>query len=305
MNASDSFRRYGWFTLIFCVFVILWGAFVRASGSGAGCGAHWPLCNGDIVPVAPSLKTSIEYIHRVTSGLSLLLVIALYIWAKKLFAKGTIARRAAFFSLVAIFIEAAIGAALVLLHLVEHDQSLDRAISIALHLVNTLFLLAVLLATIFFARSPDLKIIWSKAEKNRAYLLILGFAFLGALGALTALGDTLFRPASLAAGWEAHSAAHSHFLEKIRIIHPLLAVFWSTAVVIWAVGWKAKLPQYWPEWRRLLILIGINILAGIANILLLAPVWLQIVHLLIANLIWLQFMQSVLCAAAYYPAKQK
>ena len=69
--------RFAWLVLAWNVVVILWGAFVRATGSGAGCGAHWPLCNGELVPRAPALETMIEFTHRATSGLALLLVLAL------------------------------------------------------------------------------------------------------------------------------------------------------------------------------------------------------------------------------------
>ena len=78
------------------VAVILWGAFVRASGSGAGCGAHWPLCNGEVVPRAPALETMIEFTHRATSGIALLLVFALCLWVFREKPKGHPARCAAF-----------------------------------------------------------------------------------------------------------------------------------------------------------------------------------------------------------------
>ncbi len=48
------FSRYAWGVLLWNVLVALWGAYVRATGSGAGCGSHWPTCNGEILPRAPA-----------------------------------------------------------------------------------------------------------------------------------------------------------------------------------------------------------------------------------------------------------
>src|SRR5689334_1905422 len=66
-----SLSRFAWFVVAYNVAVVVWGAYVRATGSGAGCGSHWPLCNGEFLPSAPQTKTAIEFTHRVTSGLSL------------------------------------------------------------------------------------------------------------------------------------------------------------------------------------------------------------------------------------------
>jgi heme A synthase len=95
--------------------VILWGAFVRATGSGAGCGSHWPLCNGELVPRAPQVETVIEFIHRATSGLAFLLVLGLFVLAWRVYPKGDLVRRAAALSFLFIVTEALVGAGLVLL----------------------------------------------------------------------------------------------------------------------------------------------------------------------------------------------
>src|SRR5690348_3617167 len=92
-QSPRAFRLYASFTLAAVLGVILWGAYVRATGAGAGCGQHWPVCNGTVIPRAPSTQTLIEYTHRVTSGLSLLLVIGLYVWARLAHAKGHTVRR--------------------------------------------------------------------------------------------------------------------------------------------------------------------------------------------------------------------
>ena len=136
--------RYCRFLLAYNLAVIVWGAYVRASGSGAGCGSHWPSCNGEVVPLRPSAATLVEYSHRVSSGLVLVLVAALVVWAFRAAPKGHPVRRGAVLSLIFTLSEAAVGAGLVLFKLVAHDESLARALAISTHLLNTLLLLAAL-----------------------------------------------------------------------------------------------------------------------------------------------------------------
>ena len=201
MCSSDLFRKYSLFSLALTVLVIVWGAYVRASGSGAGCGSHWPLCNGQIIPSTEREKTLIEFSHRLSSGILLILVVGLFLWAMRIFPKRTFAFKAAFFSLIAILMEALIGALLVLLRLVEQDQSVLRVFSISLHLVNTLFLLAALACTAFGSTRENARWRWpDRKEAWKPRTLLLGFVVLGALGAVAALGDTLFPPNSLKSG---------------------------------------------------------------------------------------------------------
>src|SRR6187431_2331429 len=122
--AADQVRRFvrfAWLTLGITVVVIVWGAVVRATSSGAGCGSHWPLCNGQVMPRAPTTATLIELTHRVTSGLALVMVVVLVVWCRRLLPPGHPARRAAFASLVLVLVEAAVGAGLVLFELVGSD----------------------------------------------------------------------------------------------------------------------------------------------------------------------------------------
>src|ERR1700682_2434048 len=109
------FARYAWAVVAYNVAVVLWGAYVRATGSGAGCGNHWPLCNGAALPVSPSLGTIIEFTHRATSGIDLALVALLVVWAFRAFARGHPVRLGATLSAIFLMSEALLGAALVLL----------------------------------------------------------------------------------------------------------------------------------------------------------------------------------------------
>src|SRR3990172_3015404 len=139
--------KYAWGVLAYNVAVILWGAYVRATGSGAGCGQHWPLCNGAVIPRSPEIETLVEFSHRMSSGAALLLVAGLVVWAFRAYQTGHAVRRGAAFSGGLIVVEALLGAGLVLLELVDQNASVDRAIAVSLHLVNTFLLLAALTLT--------------------------------------------------------------------------------------------------------------------------------------------------------------
>jgi len=150
-GSLTRFAKFAWFTLGFNVLVILWGALVRATGSGAGCGRHWPDCRGALVPLSPTVETLIEFAHRATSGLALLLVSILVLRAVRAFPRGAPVRAGAWASLAFILVEALIGAGLVLFELVGENSSAARAVVIALHLVNTLLLLGALALTAWWA----------------------------------------------------------------------------------------------------------------------------------------------------------
>jgi len=150
-TASPRLARLAGITRVVNLLVILWGAWVRASGSGAGCGNHWPLCNGEVIPLSPSMETLTELTHRLTSGLALLLVLAMLVLARRDFAPRHRVRRAAVAALVLIVVEALIGAGLVKFELVGDNDSMHRALTLGAHLVNTQFLLAAIALTGWWA----------------------------------------------------------------------------------------------------------------------------------------------------------
>jgi cytochrome c oxidase assembly protein subunit 15 len=291
-----NFRRFNLANLIYTLLVIGWGAYVRASGSGAGCGAHWPLCNGEILPVSHGLQTVIEFLHRITSGLSLVLVVFGFLWAFKIGQKNSPIRKAALLTVIAIFLEAAIGAGLVLLRLVEFDQSAARAISISLHLVNTLFLLATLTTLTwksFDSKSYEAQTGFKLFPRDPFFLTTLSiFVALGIAGAVTALGDTLFPTQTLTQGMQQDLATGAHFLLKLRVIHPILATLW----VMLAFGWSRKLerPELLSVRALFLLAVTTQFVLGFVNWMLMAPVPLQLVHLLVADLVFISFWLSAL-----------
>ena len=284
--------RFAWGVLAYNLAVILWGAYVRASGSGAGCGAHWPLCNGEVIPRSPTIHTLIEYSHRLTSGLALLGVVALLVWTWRACDRGHPARRGAVLSLIFILTEAAVGAGLVLFELVADNATMARAMFMAAHLLNTFLLVAVLTLTAWWisggsaitvGRRRGIAMVWAA--------LAAGVLLSGVSGAVAALGDTLYPAASHAEGFSATLSPTSHLLLRLRALHPVIAV--ATGALLMLVA--PRLPQSDDErghqlGRAVLLLAAVQLLGGLLNLILLAPVWMQIVHLLIADLLWIAFV---------------
>lgn len=272
------FRSYAWGSLALTVAVIAGGAVVRATGSGAGCGSSWPRCDGDLVPFSAGTETMIEFAHRATSGLAFIAVALLAWWARRLWPRRHAVRRAAAAALAFMVGEVLIGALLVTREWVGDDASVARAVVDGAHLVNTLFLLGALTLVAWWARSdgePMLR--WAPVSRR----LSIGLGLLlvvAAAGALTALGDTLFPDAGVAADFD----NSSHFLVRLRIIHPVLAV--ATAAYLVAV---LRPLAHRPAARAAGILVIGQIGLGVINFALGAPLWLQVAHLLVADMIWI------------------
>ena len=286
----DRLARYAWLVLACNVGVILWGAVVRATGSGAGCGSHWPLCNGEVLPRAPAFETLVEYSHRVTSGLALVLVLGLAVWAFRARPKGHPARRGAVLSLIFILSEAAVGAGLVLFELVAGDRSMARALFMATHLVNTFFLLAALTLTAHWASGgPPVRLRGQGPLAAGLGLGLLGLVAVGTSGAVAALGDTLFPAASLALALQQDVSPAAHLLIRLRLLHPVLAAVVGLGLLLLAFTLAHSRPGASTAAfaRATAVLVAIQVFAGVVNVALLAPVWLQLVHLLLADLIWI------------------
>ena len=295
MNLTlTRFAKYTWAVLAYNVGVILWGAYVRATGSGAGCGGHWPLCNGQVIPLAPQTATLIEFSHRVSSGFTLLAVLGLVIWAFRAYPKGHPVRLgaglAAFFTLT----EALVGAGLVLFQLVAQNASALRALSVAVHLANTFLLLASLTLTALWAsggrpvRLPGQG--WATWGLG---LGLVGVLLLGISGAISALGDTLFPSSSLVEGLRQDFSPTAQFMIRLRVIHPLIAVSVGILVMFVAYSLSSSRPDERPRRSMAMALAGlvaVQWLAGVANVALLAPVWMQLLHLFLADLVWIMLV---------------
>ena len=287
-----SLKKFSLFVLIYNVFVILVGALVRATGSGAGCGSHWPSCNGEVIPTSPQLETIIEFSHRLTSGLTLIFVLILFVWVFRFYEKKSKIRKAALFVLIFIIIEALIGAGLVLFELTGENSSLTRAIVIALHLVNTFLLLGSNALLFEWIRDGEPKKLLINRNARQLFILIFVlFLLLGASGAITALGDTLFPAASLSEGIE-QDFSGENFLLQLRIYHPIFAVFIGLGLYVIYNNFlkKSKNDKLNNYSRYLAGLFFIQLIIGVLNVLLLAPIWMQLVHLLLADIVWIIFV---------------
>ena len=292
----SGFALYGWVVLVYNLGVILWGAYVRATGSGAGCGSHWPLCNGAVVPRAEQVETLIEFSHRLSSGVALLAVIGLLIWAFKAYPKGQPVRRAAGLAMFFMITEALVGAGLVLFELVADNASLARAIVMALHLVNTFLLLGALTLTAWWA-SGGRPGRW-QGQGTLGWLLGLALAamlILGASGGVTALGDTLYPAGSLAEGLQQKFSPTAHLLVRLRLLHPLIAIIVGVYLIAVGAYGQAQRPAPLAKglWRLLTWLYLVQLAAGAINVVLLAPIWLQLLHLLLSDLIWITLVLLV------------
>jgi heme A synthase len=294
----NRFARYAWGVLACNLAVVLWGAYVRASGSGAGCGKHWPLCQGEVIPRDPATATLIELAHRVSSGTVLLLVVGLFVWSRRVAPRGSAVRAGAGLALVFMFGEALLGAGLVLFELVAHNDSLTRAFSLGAHLLNTFLLLGSLALTAWWASGAAPPRVGDR--RGTAWLLgigLLGTMVVGMSGAITALGDTLFPASSVAEGLRQDTSPTAHILLRLRVLHPAAAVAVGLFLIATATAIAVRTNDAVPGRlaRALALLVLAQWLAGIVNIALLAPIWLQLGHLFLADAIWITL---VLFAAA-------
>lgn len=292
----NRYAIFSWGTLGYVLLVIVWGAYVRATGSGAGCGSHWPLCNGTVVPRAPEVETMIEFTHRVTSGIALLLSVVMVVWARRIYPRAHLVRRGANASLVIMILEALLGAGLVVFGLVAEDDSVARAVSMALHLVNTFLLVGAITLTCWWASGGKMPRLRGQGTTVGVLAVgVVGFVVLGVSGAVTALGDTLFSAIPMS---EARALGVTHWLLPLRIFHPMIAIVVGCYLIL-AASFVAVRHASLANRRLAGALIGLILVqlgAGFLNVYLRAPVWLQGVHLLLADLVWIALV--LLCTTA-------
>jgi heme A synthase len=289
----SRFAKYAWVVVAYNLLVIVWGAYVRASKSGDGCGSHWPLCNGEVIPLAATTKTLIEFSHRLTSGLALISTIVLLVWAFRCFGRRHPVRVYASLAMFFMVTEALIGAGIVLFEYVAENKSMARALWMSAHLINTFLLVAMLSLTAWAATTDERTAPREQGAIN--WLLaasVVGMLVLGVSGAVTALGGTLFPVTSLAEGLKQDLSPTAHILIRLRFFHPFIALGVSAWLVLTAMAARAWRPGGPGEWTRrlsvaLTTLVLLQLLAGLVNLLLHAPIWLQLVHLLLSDLVWI------------------
>jgi protoheme IX farnesyltransferase len=299
--ARLRFHHFAWGLLAYNLAVVLGGAFVRASISGDGCGAHWPSCQGELFPNLGEVKTLIEFGHRASAGLLLPLVVALVVWALRAFPARHPARLGASLALLFTMAEAAIGAGLVLYRLVAHDASVSRAIVMPAHLVATFLLLMSLTLTAWWGSGGQpLRL---KDQGALGWMLgggMVAMLLLGVSGAITALGDTLFPAKSLSEALRHELSPSAHFLLGLRVYHPFIAMAVGLYVQLAAALTMSLRPA--PEVQRfgraVVTLFLIQMGVGLVNLGLLAPIGMQLIHLLVADLFWISLVLMSAAALA-------
>jgi heme A synthase len=281
-----SIRRFAWLTLAWTVFVVLGGAVVRSTGSGAGCGRSWPSCQGTFTPELRG-ATAIEFFHRAVSGVALILVAALIWRVFRAFEKGHPARKGAVWSGVVIIIESLIGAMIVFYEWVADDASVARVISVPLHLVNTFLLLAVLTLTVYWVSGGGRLV--DKTHKAPLIAFAVGMLLIFATGGVTALADTLFPRDGFTIAGIISVEAREHFLTELRIVHPVVSIVVGIGAALWA--WR-KTPGTPASIAGKVVMytVALQMVLGFANVILGTPTWMSVIHLLAADVLWIAWV---------------
>jgi len=291
--------KYAWFVLAYNIVVIIWGVFLRASKSGDGCGQHWLTCHGEIIPSAPEMKTVIEFSHRITSGLDGFIVLALVVWAFLAWRSGKSKKtktvlKTAIVSLVFVITEALVGAGLVLTGNTAETLTAARPFWMAGHLINTFILLAFLSLTAWFASGG--KRFDFKAQPKILLLLggaVAGILLIGLSGSVAALSSMLFPSETLTEGIAKDFSATSNILLRLRVSHPILSVAVGGYLIFLASWIKNKFAAFSSvvRWANALsLLVFIQFASGAVTLLTLAPIVMQIVHLFLADAVWISFV---------------
>ncbi|MBC7370781.1 MAG: COX15/CtaA family protein [Bdellovibrionaceae bacterium] len=300
MKTRQSFFRFAQFLLIYTLLVILWGAWVRISHSGDGCGDTWPLCHGQIIPDAQQKKTWVEFSHRITSGLFGLIVLYVYWQARKLYPKGSAVRKAALACLIFMITEALLGAKLVLFGLVGSNDSAFRLFAMSLHQINSMLLSGSVAMLLLYASGlPDRLAASPSTEVSAKFkwggIFLLGILAVAVTGGFAALSTTLFPATSLLTGWTEDFAPDAHYLIRLRISHPVLATLigGGLSLYFWLRAQVETRPILRQSTLHIAGMLAVAVVFGYLTLFSLAPIWMKVVHLLIAHLVWISLLKWV------------
>lgn len=283
MSNAPRFSRCCQILIVYTVLVIVWGAWVRISHSGDGCGNHWPTCEGAFFPKTMEKKTWIEYLHRLTSGFYGLFVTFLAVWGFRIFPKGSAQRQISLITFILMLVEAGLGAVLVLKNLVGETATVYRLVIMSLHQINSLLLVG---ATVTLTILSQAKILFNFSWRD--LLLnkwILGaFVLLPTTGAWAALANTLFPSTSLWQGLLEDLSMDLPWIFRLRIVHPILAL--GVGSFLSAYFYKRSM--------SLSLFIILAMLFGGLTLLFMSPVWMKLVHLTIAQGLWIGLVHYVM-----------
>ncbi len=292
----NRFAKYAWFVLAYNILVVLWGVFLRASKSGDGCGQHWLTCHGEVVPSAPELKTIIEFSHRIMSALDglivlILVVSAIIIWRKDRTTSAVM--KMAIGSFIFVLVEGLIGAGLVLTGNTAGSYSASRPLWAMGHLISTFILLTFMSLMAWYASGG--KVFSLRLQRKNLLLLaigVLGILLVGMSGSLAALSNMLFPSQSLAEGIAKDFSDASHYLLRLRISHPILSVATSVYLFFLSMWISKKSEEVWTKKFAgyLALLLLVQVVFGGLTLVMLAPIVMQVGHLLLADLVWIMFV---------------
>lgn len=291
-EARTRFSYLAWAVLVFTVLVVLGGAIVRATGSGDGCGETWPVCADRIFPASPSVETMIEYGHRLMSGAAIIGIVVLFLWARRLYDRGDLVRWGATAAAVLIVVESLIGASLVLFGWVGDDASIARMIVVPLHLVNTMLLIGTLTLTAWWSSgNPGPRRAEDAAEAERLAIGAAGLLVVATVGALNALADTLYPPDDFFSGVRDELSSDAPFLVQARILHPMVAIVIGLGVAYLVLNMSGGTTHRTRRFGRVVAgLVLFQFAVGITNVLLATPLETQVVHLAIADAMWIAYV---------------
>lgn len=290
LQPGSGLVRFAWLVVAYNVLVILWGTVVRATGSGNGCGDHWPLCQGTVMQRWQTAASVIEFAHRATAGVDTVAIAGLLVWTWRATPKRHLARVFMATAAVLTFNEALLGALLVKLGLTAENHSPERAVYLSFHLANTLLLLGALALTAHFLGRENGRMRGAVVWRHRIFVVsgLLATLLVGVSGSLAALGDTLYPARTLAAAFAQDLSPGSNWILHLRWIHPALALLAGAWMLVLAMrAWMAG-ERVWGV--AVAALLWAQLSLGVADVLLLAPTALQVAHLLGADVLWISLV---------------
>jgi heme a synthase len=299
--SSPRFTGFAWGVFAYSLLVIMWGYFLRISESGDGCGTDWPLCQGTVVPAGAEFPTWVEFTHRISSGLVLILVLLLLVWALRRFPRGHAVRKVSGLALLFTFTESLFGAMLVVFGWVATDISLARILLRPFHVTNTFLLMAALVLVPVVAGSGMARLPRLKGASLRLFApALLGVLVLGWTGSWTGLAATAFPAGTVAEGMGQYLDPE-HLLIYLRVTHPVLALVVVALLVKTGLGMRRRegpgpVQALGPAVAALAV---VQLGVGVLTVLLLNPIWSRLLHLLLADLLWVAFVAAGALALAY------
>lgn len=289
-KTPEGFRALSVITLALTLVVVLWGAFTRLSGSGDGCGPSWPLCHGVILPRSPAIETLVEFIHRLSSGLVMLLSLWMLLSARRIYPRLHPARIAAWTSAMFMLIEAMLGAILVLYGWVDQSIAYERVVVLGLHLINTFFLIATIALACFYARYPlSVVVNWPRRERPWLAIGLILLSAAGVFGVIAALASMMHPAESFFQGVRADFSEASPWIVRIRILHPFLSVAASIFLIWYALREQATIRGRAAA-RIVIGLVALQMVLGPLALIVGASVPLKLLHLLVADLLVISFV---------------